>query len=217
MFKNSHNKKNGFTLIELIVVISIMAIMSGVAIFNYSDFRAHVSLQNLADDVALSVRKAQSYAIGVRGYNNLFSGYGVHFNLDSKNNGSHFGDNKSFIIFANIDNDDIYRTDGKDCGQPSKENECLENLTITGPDKISEIIIGLKGGEEIRTKEEGVLDIFFNRPNPEPSFCFRKSYNNGSCDEDSSISYVKIAVSNINNTDKNKIITIWNNGQISID
>jgi prepilin-type N-terminal cleavage/methylation domain-containing protein len=216
-FASDYRKQDGFTLIELMVVISIMAIMSGVAIFNYSDFRGHISLQNLSDDIALSVRKAQSYAVGVRGYNNNFSGYGVHFNLDSKNNNPHSGSNKSFIIFANLNDDKRYHSNEEECGNPSKQNECLEELNITSADKISEIIIGLNGRAEIRNTESGTIDIFFNRPNPEPTFCYRDKYNNGVCDQDTSITYVKITVSNINNAEKSKTVTIWNNGQISID
>jgi prepilin-type N-terminal cleavage/methylation domain-containing protein len=217
MFKYPSKNKKGFTLIELMVVISIMAIMSGVAIFNYSDFRSQISLQNLSDDIALSVRKAQSYAVGVRGYNSIFSGYGVHFSLDAKHNGTHFGGNKSFIIFANLNDDKRYHSNGEECGNPSKQNECLEELNITSADKISVIIIGLNGRREIRNTKSGTVDIFFNRPNPEPTFCYRDNYNNGACDEDTSITYVKIIVSNINNPEKSKTVTIWNNGQISID
>jgi prepilin-type N-terminal cleavage/methylation domain-containing protein len=59
------NKKQtaGFSVIELIVVISIFAIMSGVTLFNYGDYRQKIEEINVAQDVALSIRQAQIYGI----------------------------------------------------------------------------------------------------------------------------------------------------------
>jgi prepilin-type N-terminal cleavage/methylation domain-containing protein len=94
------NKKAGVTLIELMVVISIFAIISATVIVDYRSFSSSISTQNLADDIALSIRKAQGYAIGVRGYNNIFNGYGIHFALDIKDvEGPYYCSSKLFILF----------------------------------------------------------------------------------------------------------------------
>lgn len=219
MIKKKNKQNRGVTLVELIVVVFIFTIISSITIFNYSNFRSSASIQNLADDIALSVRKAQGYAIGVRGYNSVFSGYGIHFTLKNRPETIYSGSNKSFILFANIQNLKTYNysTLNPTCGNPSVENECLEILNIISNDSIVGIKIGLDNNDAIEATKEGTLDIFFNRPNPEPTFC----YNDGvadiqdSCDYGSSISYISIKIMNEDGVYKE--ISVWNNGQISVD
>ena len=86
--KNKQKKSNsGFTLIELVVVMGIMGVMSSIILYNYAGFKSTASLDNLSQDIALSVREAQISAMGVKGLNigmaQQFPGYGVHFKLSS--------------------------------------------------------------------------------------------------------------------------------------
>lgn len=196
--KNKCHK--GFTLVELMVVISIFAILSSIMVFNYGSFKSSLSIQNLADDISLSIRKAQGYAIGVHSSNNSFiSGYGVHFST---------AENKSFILFANLDNNTEYNN-SSGCGNPTSNNECLEVLNITSSDKISAISVIGNGSPQTAD----TLDIFFKRPQPEPTFCARIN-GSSTCILGTSVSFVKITISNDNGIFK--IITISNVGQISV-
>lgn len=219
MSKNFHKNKNnsGVTLIELLVVIFIFMVISSITIFSYGKFNSSLSLQNLADDIALSARRAQGYAIGVRGYNNSFSeGYGIHFSTNTDISNLSAGSNKSFVLFANINNDDKYNHGSTTCGSPTTTNECLEILNITSSDRISDFYVE-RNGSEVLIEGEAMLDVFFKRPNPEPVFCIRNSLNsNSSCDYDVNISYVKIRVTNDQNPGVYKTIMISNNGQISV-
>lgn len=222
MFKNFHKNKynsgsarpsysGGVTLIELLVVIFIFMVISSITIFSYGKFNSSLSLQNLADDIALSVRRAQGYAIGVRGYGNSFNeGYGVHFTTADSTSGN-TGSKKSFVLFSNIKNNDKYDYDISSlCGAPTSDNECLEIFKITSYDKISEISVI---GNEDHTAD--TLDIFFKRPKPEPTFCARNNGDsNSDCNFGINVSSVKITISNDNGVFK--IITISNVGQISV-
>jgi len=216
MFKNFKNKNNGVTLVELMVVISIFAIISTTVLVDYRNFSSSVVTQNLADDIALSVRKAQSYAIGVRGSSGSFNqGYGIHFaNSDFISGIS--GSNKSFVLFSDMGaQNKQYDYNNSSCGTPVEGNECMEVLSINSANEISEIVLIDNNNEKEVVPQKGVADIVFIRPNPEPVFCYRSNIQSLSC-VNKKITMVKIKVSSIADPSIYRIITISNNGQISI-
>jgi prepilin-type N-terminal cleavage/methylation domain-containing protein len=221
MFKNFHKNKynKGMTLIELLVVIFIFMVISSITIFSYGKFNSSLSLQNLADDIALSARRAQSYAIGVRGgYDNSFiKGYGIHFSTNTVISNIPAGSNKSFVLFEDMNDDKSYNydTSGGTCGTPTSTNECLEILNITSSDKISDFYVGIGNEQELHVIE-GTIDIIFKRPNPEPTFCVRTDLDQNSSCYGSAVSYVKIRVTNDQNPGVYKTVMISNNGQISV-
>ena len=55
-------KKSGFTLVELLVVISIMALMSMTALINFKNFRSDAAIKVAASDLQSLIRIAQSNA-----------------------------------------------------------------------------------------------------------------------------------------------------------
>ena len=221
MFKNLQKYKHnsGVTMVELIVVIAIVAILSGMMFFDYGKFKSSTSLQNLADDIALSVRKAQMYAVGARGVNgsDFDKGYGVHFSRNTEN--TFKGSPKSFVLFVDINinaNSEYgydYPIDISACGTPSSLNECLEVLSVTGADYISDVkITKTNGGTEQLDGNNKVLDIVYTRPDTAPTICYRPDINSG-CVEGSQ---VIITVANDANPTVTKTVTIYNNGQISV-
>ena len=81
--KNKRTK--GFTLIELLVVVGLIIVLSVVMLANTNKFGGQSLLQNLAYDIALSVREAQVYGISVQrsstGATGFTAGYGMHFDM----------------------------------------------------------------------------------------------------------------------------------------
>lgn len=71
----------GFTLIELLVVSAIFMVLSSVVLSANTQFGNRVILQNLAHEMALTVREAQVYGIAVRRFSgsNFDVGYGMYF------------------------------------------------------------------------------------------------------------------------------------------
>jgi prepilin-type N-terminal cleavage/methylation domain-containing protein len=195
-----NNNQKGMTLIELLVVIAIMTILSGITIFDYTSFRSSISVENLANDIALSIRKAQSHAIGVKGVGSDFSyAQGIHFSTDTE---------KYFIIFndsASPGNNNKFDGSGETCG-----GECREKLTIDTMAKISGFYIGTD-----QAIKSGKLNILFKRPNPDANFCYISSGNNCS---GSNIPSAKIVVSNglTGNKEIIRFVNVWNTGQISV-
>lgn len=100
-------KKNGFTLIELIVSITIIGMVTGLFLANYSSANRRTDLTMTAQKMVADIRLAQSYSLGLARYGSSGSlnipvgGWGVHFDLQS------YGSNK-YNIFADDDADTLY-------------------------------------------------------------------------------------------------------------
>ena len=74
---------SAFTLIELLVVIGIIVLVSAAMLANMNKFGGAALTQNLAYDIALSMREAQVYGIAVqnvRGSAGFTPAYGMYFN-----------------------------------------------------------------------------------------------------------------------------------------
>lgn len=226
--KNKKFLKKGFTTIELIVVISIVAIISSIVALNYSTFKSASSLENVSQDIALTIRKAQTSAIGVKGVQvktfisgkiTQFPSFGVSFYLPNNSGLEILGDEKSFIFFADLglkdENDKKYNYTDSVCDENNlaKGNECLDKIKITTSDKIHQLCYLMSGGYNCYSKDESPrLDIVFSRPYPEASFYF--CINDKNCIENG-ISSVKIII--LSSENKTKEITIWNTGQINVN
>ncbi|MDO8575798.1 MAG: prepilin-type N-terminal cleavage/methylation domain-containing protein [bacterium] len=97
----------GFTLIELVVVTAIIVVVTSVVLVNNNRFGGVVQLENLAYDVALSVRQAQVFGVSVQRYGSgasadFTSGYGMHFNIK---------DPVHYEFFADVDKDGFFDSD----------------------------------------------------------------------------------------------------------
>jgi len=92
----------GFTLIELIVSISIIAMMSGLFLTNYHSTNKTSELRMTAQKLASDLRLAQNYSLGSKEYggNMPAGGWGVHLDRVASPN--------SYIIFADSDGNKQY-------------------------------------------------------------------------------------------------------------
>lgn len=167
-------KQRGFTLVELLVTISIFVILTGVVLFSQTKFNSSILLTNLAYDTALTIRQAQNYGINIKEFNStnssLFLPYGVHFDRVKAP--------KSFILFAdtsyeNDDNkgdglyDELNEADLSSCSLSSEiDRGCVNKYNILRGNYIATLCVKeASTGEEDCTKNK--LDIVFQRPNPD--------------------------------------------------
>lgn len=96
-------KGAGFTIIELLVVIVIITIISGVVVVNFRKGERGNKLQRSAQQVVQSIRKAQNMALSsVEVRDNIYYYYGVYFNINTPN---------YFYIFAGENK--VYNPDDK--------------------------------------------------------------------------------------------------------
>lgn len=146
--------QQGFSTIELLVVISIFALISTVVLAKQNQFNTGILLTNLAYEVALNIRQAQVYGLSIRefgvGSGNFNAGYGVHFTSATPG---------AFIFFGDVNNNSRYDGTG----------ELIESVTLHQNNTISDIC-GVNGSGDSDCASTGALssiDITFVRPDPD--------------------------------------------------
>jgi prepilin-type N-terminal cleavage/methylation domain-containing protein len=209
--KNINNLQDGMTLIELIVVVTIISIVSAVLMFSYSGFSGNANIRNLAQEIALGIRKSQIYATSVARTGSstdpIYGAYGISFSARNSSNETD-STSKRFVLFADIPpTNKYYDSPSSVCGNGS---ECLETLTISSSDNIIKAEACTNSDCTSATGDNSV-DIIFQRPSPDANICLHQ--DGGGC-IGGPYSYAKITVKSIKGL--TKVISVWNTGQISI-
>ncbi len=187
--------KQGFTLMELMVVFSISSLIGLMVITGYPDFASNIEFKNQVLDVAITIREAQVYGVSVKeaGVGTFDVPYGVYFDMSTPG---------SYIFFADMNNNKIYDTvSDLTIGQPIvlKNGYTISDLCVKFPlgalDCYSD---GIGLGVE-------TLAIFFKRPEPDAIIKYGIS---------SGYSFTTIEIQNTAGSKKTMRVT--NTGQISI-
>jgi prepilin-type N-terminal cleavage/methylation domain-containing protein len=166
----------GLTFIELIVVMSIFSIIASVVLFNFSSFNTNITSQNLAQQIALQIKQAQTESIsGTRTM--VFEEdeilnperaptYGVRFDIDTED-AANYLDSKSMIYFADRNGDGEYQhvAVGNECDYGTSGTECLARIQINTGDSI--VGICSDASCDLGTYDELKATILFRRPFPE--------------------------------------------------
>ncbi|MEN9523999.1 MAG: hypothetical protein RL536_68 [Candidatus Parcubacteria bacterium] len=201
MFKSL---KGAFTLVELLVSIAIFALMTALVVAKYGNFNQSVLLTNLAYEVALTIRTAQTYGLSVKNsdpdkldQSNAYKNpYGVH--LDTSN-----GNNQTITFFSDVSpvgGNGVY-TSGSD--------GVINTFAVKRGAIISGICFGTVGcSANTNYASSGSVDITFKRPDPNALMCSGGNVNN--CTS----KYVEISVKAIDGN--TRVITVRENGQISV-
>lgn len=142
----------GFTLIELMVSVGIFALMTALLLFRADRFDGGIVLENLAYDIALSIREAQTYGLNVLeapvGTAGEFEvAYGAQFKVGTQ-----------YIFYADLNNSRSYDIESGTGAEHIRKYSLKRGATI------SNICIG--ADENTCTTNPAALDVLFLRPNP---------------------------------------------------
>ncbi|MDQ5893199.1 MAG: putative Type pilus pilin [Patescibacteria group bacterium] len=220
MKKNFFKLIRGFTLIELVITIAIFAAMTGYLLAKYGKFNQSLLLTNLAYDVALTIRTAQSYGLNVKSVDTYAEGYGsgpsfsypygVHFDSSSSKN-------TTFIFFADQDDlgNSVYGNGVYDPPATSDESaldEKISSYSIKRGSIINELLVCTNegGDQETSCAVVDTIDVSFKRPDPDA-----RIFGDGdSMLEGSKIEYAEVSLLATDGSIKKVIIRTT--GQIAI-
>lgn len=166
--KNQNKFQKGFSLVELIVVVSIFIIISTVTLFKQSKFSSDILITNTAYEVALAIREAQVFGSGSKqggdAASNRSKSYGVFFNDEEK----------SFLMYAESPtlNDDAKVYDSVFDPLDEDKYSVVDTITLNRDQKINDICgIDLNDEDQFKCLVEGEieeLNIAFIKPNLNP-------------------------------------------------
>ncbi|HRH31321.1 MAG TPA: type II secretion system protein [Candidatus Paceibacterota bacterium] len=222
--KNTMQQK-GVTFIELVVVISIFSIIAGTLLVNFSRFGRNVTIQNLAQDIALQINEVQKEAISGR-TNELIADcnridsdcsprYGIYLTArdvgNTPNLGSYapLGAGKSLLKFIDyIGGEYNNKLDNgwSPCGA-GVNTECIDNISLGQGNYISEICVGEDADCTTDISNSLGVNIVFKRPLPDAII---------TTDDDRVWKYVRITVTSPNVDTPSRDIVVTSLGQISI-
>ena len=239
-FKKIQNK-SGMTAIELVVVMGIFAAISSTVLFNYRDFSSNIALQNLAQDIALQIKQAQTDAVSgkIPTFPSTFTqssnpflvpldwtpSYGIAFDINMPNNNFTLG-NTGFVYYFNAGNtpgvDRDYREfvdapyDG--CGSAAgSDSECLQEIRITSGDYIDLICFDFIEIDDTCSSGTNASDlsnqvfISFTRPRGN-AIILDGGQDDGGVSAIHSNVYLRLA----SVTGARKFVAVWSTGYISI-
>ncbi len=198
LFKKRIQYKKGFTLIELLVTMVIFVLLTSIVLFSQNGFNNSILLNNLAYDIALTIKQAQTYGTGVKesllGSTNQFPSYGVYFDKSVLALGT-----KNFIIFAtSTASSNKYESD-TDFSCVLNTAQCIQKYTIKNGAFIQSMCTG--ASNICDTFNLSQLIILFQRPKPDALI-----YNSNS-NPSPKQNYAKIIISSATGATSSIVIT----------
>lgn len=162
------NIYKGFSLVELVVSVGIMATMSTILLWNYPDSNVRIKMVNLTQTVALLVREVQIRGSAIDSKNGEYAGYGLYFSVLSPASSTEiilFGDKTIPDNFVN----GILVGDGLMATTTNEEVKTI--TTLPQGYSISKLCVASNGPfycNASTTPEIDTLTLAFVRPTSQP-------------------------------------------------
>jgi prepilin-type N-terminal cleavage/methylation domain-containing protein len=151
-----HISDRGFSVVELIIAITIFTILSSFLLANYNKSGRRINVNTLAHQIAQYTRDAQVSAMSVKPTkfsSNEFPGYGLHFETAST----------GFVYFSDrVTVNGRYDAGTGSCG--TINTECEQYVEL---DRGYQVISLCAGSSNLACGANAQVDIVFTRPNPD--------------------------------------------------
>lgn len=215
----------GFSLIELIITVSIMMIVTSAVLFRQTKFSSDILITDMAYEVALSVRDAAVSGLSSKASSTILykTGYGVHFEPaedgGAPNSFINFIDVSEVPILDTVEDDqsifDFYYTSSSDTNQTGGIDSIDKVVELTQGQTIKQYCAKSGGTWTCGPDSSGhVLNIVYVRPNPDAHITM--GTKSGGPDGVKTYSEAKIVVQS-GLGDKCRTISVSASGQISVD
>ena len=150
------------------VTIGIFVFMTALVMARYNSFYSGTLFSNLAYDIALTIKEAQTYGISVKVTDPSLSStfkaaYGVHFDKTA---------NTTFTLFADTDSSPASHANVYNIGTDAVESQYY----LRNGGTISGLCVGTNGSSCDSTVVN-LLDIVFRRPQPAALISVNGSYS----------------------------------------
>ncbi len=151
----------GFTLTEIMISLSIVTVIMASVLFDYSTFNDNLALSSAGQEIAVTIRQAQTYGLNVRetgvSSGQFNSAYGIHFDV---------ADPTHYYLFADNNSNNKYDA-GSGCGVSG--TECVSMETLRGNVRIFFICDAVNCPINASVK---MVDITFLRPDTDAIIYF---------------------------------------------
>lgn len=164
-------QSRGFTLVEMLVTLSIVTIIMTVIITSQSKYVDGAALRNLADELGLTISQAQAYGIAVREFTPGSAEFSYSYGITASLLAS--GSSQAYLFFADRNANGVY--DGTWACLTGGTSECREKKDFTRGNYIFEICALRTAGTD-QCSNIGRVDITFLRPETAARLTF---YNTG--------------------------------------
>lgn len=192
----------GFMIIELLISVLIMSAMSTVVLSANSNMSARLQTDNLAHQIALSIREAQTRALSATapmGTDDAsqIPGYGVYINMTENNRVEVFSDTR-------LTNVAYYPT----------LSESVGTTKAFGSGFVIDRLSAVSSNSGESAAEFGGASIYFHRPRPDAQIFYSSSRNDETPSALNPASQVSIRVQS--SKWYSKTIKVTSTGQISV-
>lgn len=151
-------KNKGFTLIELMVVISIIGILSVVFLANYRGGEREFALKRSIHQLSLDFRRAQEMAVGTQEFKGAFQGgYGIFLTENQED----------YVLFVDCDSNGYFSGSSLVC------SDCTGGSCILGQYTEAVEEVSLEGGVYVSFLSPNFnnnLSVLFSPPDPTVTF-----------------------------------------------
>ena len=136
--------RSGYSLVELLVVISIILTILFVVLFKYPLFSDQKTLQLYAQDISLTAREAQQYSLaGKENSENQFVNFGIFYTTTTQ----------KITFFADANNDGIYSS--------SPVDTILKEILVSPP-------ISIQSVKDDTLADVSEFTVLYSRTSQEP-------------------------------------------------